>query len=56
MYFLIFFVSCTSTVAALVIHQNYLEAKQLHHDRVNMLSNRHISIDQVLEEIMEKDI
>jgi len=53
---LIFLVTLTGAIVALVAHQHYLEAKQLHHDRIDLLSNRHISIDQVLAEIMDKDI
>lgn len=53
---LIFLLSCTGTIIALIAHQNYLEAKQRHHDRIDLLSNRHISVDQMLEEIMNKDI
>ena len=53
---LIFLVTLTGAIVALAAHQQHLEAKRLHHDRIDLLSNRHISIDQVLEEIMNKDI
>lgn len=56
MHFLIFLGILTAVIIALVAHQHHLEAKQLHHDRIDLLSNRHISIDQVLEEIMGKKI
>ena len=56
MYILIFIASCSGTILALVAHQSYLERKQIHNDRIDLLSNRHISIDQVLEEIMDKEL
>lgn len=52
----IFLIACTAVFVGLIIHQNLQEAKQLHHDRIDLLSNHHISIDQVLQEIMDKDI
>lgn len=51
----VFFIACAGVFVGLIIRQNHREAKQLHHDRVDLLSNHHISIDQVLEEIMKKD-
>jgi hypothetical protein len=56
MHLFIFLVACAGVVAALIAYQNYLEAKQLHNDRIDLLSNRHISIDQVLAEIMDKEL
>lgn len=55
MHLLIFFGICaTAFIVSAIYEENIVRAKQLHHNRIDKLLNRHISVDQVLTEIMEK--
>lgn len=55
MHLLIFLsICCTAVVISAIIEESGAKAKQKHDARIDLLSNRHISIDQVLAEIMDK--
>lgn len=55
MHLLIFLGICTTAIiVAASLEENRKNAQQLHHDRIDKLCDRHISVDQVLAEIMDK--